>query len=106
MPKARIKLPDNAKAGDVIEIKTLIAHVMETGQRKDAQGKVVPRNIINSFAVTFDGAPLFKATLQPGISANPYIAFYMRAEKAGELEFTWTDDAGSKTVEKLPLKVA
>ena len=104
--KPRIKVPAAVKIGEVIEVKTLISHVMETGQRKDKDGKAVPRNIINTFEATFAGQPVFKASLQPGISANPYIAFFMRVPGPGELELTWLDDAGVKIVEKVPLTVS
>lgn len=104
--KPRIKLPDSAKAGDIIEIKTLVAHVMETGQRKDQEGKPIPRDIINAFTVTFAGKDVFSAKLHPGIAANPYIAFFMKVPGPGEFEFSWLDDAGKKITEKLPLKVA
>ena len=103
MAKPRIKLPDSAKVGDVIEIKTLISHVMETGQRKDAEGKAIPRSIINLFSVTFAGKEVFRAELQPGISANPYLSFFMKVPGPGELEFTWVDDGGAKVVEKIKL---
>jgi len=103
--KPRIKLPESAKVGELIEIKTLISHVMETGQRKDSEGKTIPRNIINSFTATYGGAEVFKAELQPGISANPYLAFYMKVPGPGEFEFTWIDDAGGKVVEKIKLNV-
>lgn len=106
MSKPRVKLPDSAKPGEVIEIKTLISHVMETGQRKDADGNVIPRNVINTFTATFAGQPLFSAELSSGVSANPYIAFYMQVPGPGELELTWLDDKGVKVVEKLPLNVA
>jgi len=106
MAKARIKLPDNAKVGDVIEVKTLISHVMETGQRKDADGKAVPRSIINSFKVTFAGQEVFAAELHPGISANPYLSFFVKVPGPGEFEFTWVDDAGVKVVERMKLNVA
>ena len=71
MGKARIKLPEAAKVGDVIEIKTLISHVMETGQRKDADGKMIPRSIINSFKATFAGAEVFSAELHPAYPPTP-----------------------------------
>ena len=106
MAKARIKLPETAKVGDVIEIKTLISHVMETGQRKDADGKPIPRSIDNSFKVTFAGEPVFAAELHPGISANPFLSFFMKVPGPGELEFTWIDDAGVRVVEKMKLNVA
>ncbi len=105
MPKPRVKLPETPKAGDVIEVKTLISHVMETGQRKDPDGKPIPRNIINTFTAKFAGAEVFKAELHPGISANPFLSFFMKVPGSGEFEFTWLDDAGTKTVEKLKLNV-
>ena len=105
MQKPRVKLPDQAKVGEIIEIKTLISHVMETGQRKDQDGKVVPRMIINFFTVKYAGKPVFSADLQPGISANPYIAFHLRVPGPGEFEFTWIDDSGDKSVERLKLNV-
>jgi sulfur-oxidizing protein SoxZ len=105
MNKPRVKLPDAAKAGDLIEVKTLISHVMETGQRKDPEGKVIPRNIINSFSATFAGQEVFKADLQPGISANPFLSFFMKVPGPGEFEFTWVEDGGNKVVEKIKLNV-
>ncbi len=103
--KPRIKVPDKIKAGEVIEVKTLISHVMETGNRKDRDGKTIPRNIIHQFTATFDGKPVFKADLQSGISANPYLAFNVRVPASGDLEMTWIDDAGSKIVESIRLNV-
>lgn len=104
-PKPRVRVPTTAKVGEVIEIKTLVQHVMETGNRKTADGKVVPRNIINTFTAAFDGVEFFKADIQPGVSANPYLAFHMRVSKAGEFEFTWLDDAGVKVTQKAPLAI-
>src|SRR5262245_1819624 len=106
MARPRIRLPENAKAGDVIEIKTLISHVMETGQRKEGDGKPIPRFIINAFSAKFEGQEVFSAELHPGIAANPYLAFFMRIPGSGEFEFTWTDDTGAKISEKQRLNVA
>lgn len=106
MTRPRVRLPEVAKVGEVIEIKTLISHVMETGQRKESDGKPVPRFIINSFTATFAGAEVFKAELHPGISANPYLAFHMRVPGPGEFELTWTDDKSMKVSEKIKLNVA
>lgn len=104
--KPRIRVPDTAKVGDVIEVKTLISHVMETGQRKDAQGKPIPRNIINTFTAIFNGKEVFKVDLQPGISANPYMAFHMRVPGPGDLELSWLDDSGAKIVETVKINVS
>lgn len=103
--KPRIKIPETIKTGDLIEIKTLISHVMETGQRKDKDGNTVPRFIINRFTASFDGKDVFQADLQPGISANPYLAFFMRVSGPGEMTLTWTDDAGKSVVEKVAVSV-
>jgi sulfur-oxidizing protein SoxZ len=106
MNKPRIRLPEAPKVGDIIEVKTLISHVMETGQRKDTDGRIVPRNIIHAFQATFNGRPVFQAEFQPGISANPYLSFHMRVPGSGEFEFTWIDDAGVKVIERTRLEVA
>jgi sulfur-oxidizing protein SoxZ len=102
----RIKLPDSAKVGDVIEVKTLITHVMETGNRHDKDGKLIPRDIINTFVAKFGDKQVFRAELGPGISANPYISFQMRVPGPGVFEFAWTDDHGFTTTATAPLKVA
>ena len=104
--KPRIKLPDAIKSGEIIEIRALVQHVMETGNRKDANGAVIPRNIVHTFKVTFHGKPFFSADLGSGISANPYIAFFLKVQEPGELEFTWIDDSGTTLQEKVPLVLA
>jgi sulfur-oxidizing protein SoxZ len=105
MTRPRIRLPESAKVGDVIEIRTLISHVMETGQRRGSDGKPIPRFIINTLTASFAGADLFKAELHPGIASNPYLVFFMRVPGPGELELTWTDDSGAKVTEKVRLNV-
>jgi sulfur-oxidizing protein SoxZ len=106
MSRPRIRLPDTAKVGEIIEVKTLINHVMETGQRREKDGKLVPRLIIHTFTAKFAGKTVFIANLQPGTSSNPFIAFHMRVPGPGSFEFTWEDDAGQKVVETQALKVA
>ena len=102
----RIKIPSPVKAGEIIEVKTLATHVMETGNRKDPAGKTIPRDIIHTFTATFEGREVFSATLGSGIAANPYIAFFLKVPGPGTLELTWLDDAGTKTVERVALEVA
>lgn len=99
----RFRLPENAKIGDVIEVKTLITHAMETGNRHDKYGKLIPRDIINTFIAKYGGAQVFRAEFGPGISANPYVSFKMRVPGPGVFEFTWTDDHGVTTVATAPL---
>ncbi len=105
MPATRIVMPAKAKKGEVIEIKTLIQHIMETGHRRDNVGKSIPRDIINRFVVTYNGAEIFSADLFPGVAANPYFAFTTIALEPGEIVFAWTDDHGETTTEKRQLSV-
>ena len=93
--KPRVKVPSSAAAGEPITIKTLISHVMESGQRKDKSGNVIPRSIINRFTCDFNGANVIDMTLDPAISTNPYIEFEAKVDAAGEFKFTWYDDDGS-----------
>lgn len=104
--KPRIKIPKDAKKGEIIQIKTLISHPMESGQRKDAQGKTIPRKIINKFTCEFNGKPVFAASLEGAISANPYVQFNVRVDEEGVFRFAWTDDDGTVTTaeEKIAIK--
>jgi sulfur-oxidizing protein SoxZ len=90
--KPRLRVPATAKKGEVIEIKTLVTHPMESGQRKDADGRLVPRMILNRLTVTFNGRPVVNVTLEPAVAANPYLSFFMRVPESGTLKCTWTDD--------------
>lgn len=93
--RPRVKVPRSAKPGDVVTIKTLISHPMESGQRKDKQGNTIPRKIINHFAASFEGEPVFAANIEPAVSANPYIEFSMKVPGPGTLRFEWIDDDGT-----------
>lgn len=97
--KPRMKLDKKqAKKGDIVEVKALVSHVMETGQRKDSSGKVIPRKILNKFVATVNGKEVFSADFEPAVSANPYIQFKFKAQESGPVVLTWTDDDGSKIV--------
>jgi len=106
MAKPRVKVPKKAKKGEIIKIKTLIKHKMETGRRKNKKtGKPIPRKIINKFTAKLDGVTVFSMDVEPSVSANPFIQFYMRAEKSGDLLFEWTDDDGTVYSKKAKLTV-
>lgn len=104
--KPRVKLPKSAAKGQVVQIKTLIPHKMETGQRKNKKGGKIPRFIINKVEATFNGKPVMTADLHPAVSANPYFAFYARVEESGTFKFVWTDDKGESvtTSKKIAVK--
>ncbi|WP_205738033.1 thiosulfate oxidation carrier complex protein SoxZ [Granulosicoccus antarcticus] len=89
-----MKIPKSAAAGDIITIKTLVSHAMESGQRKDLDGEVIPRMIINKFSCEFNGNPVFSCDMHSAVSANPYFEFSARIEEAGTFKMTWVDDNG------------
>ena len=95
MTKPRVRMPSQAKQGDVIEIKTLISHPMETGYRRDTQGQLIPRQIIQTFTCTYNGTEVFRADWHPAVAANPYLAFYTVATESGQLRFEWVDETGT-----------
>lgn len=90
----RIDVPKSARKGEVIEIKTLAAHGMETGFRRTHLGVPIPRDIITTFTCVYNGVEVFRADLHPSISANPYLHFTTVATESGTLEFKWTGDQG------------
>jgi sulfur-oxidizing protein SoxZ len=102
---ARIQVPAAARRGEVIEIRLLIGHPMETGYRVNERGQTIARNTIRTLTCTYDGVEVFRAELSPGISANPYLQFTTVAEASGTLEFVWVDDAGVREVERVAIRV-
>jgi sulfur-oxidizing protein SoxZ len=94
MARALINVPKTAKSGQVIEIKTLISHIMETGFRHDNVGKAIPRNIITTFVARYNGEEIFRADLFPAIAANPFLSFHTVATESGTIDFEWTGDNG------------
>ena len=93
--KPRVKVPKTASAGEVITIKTLISHNMESGQRKGKDGNLIPRQIINKFTAEVNGQQVFSADMHGAISANPYMEFTAKVDESGTFKFTWVDDDGS-----------
>ena len=101
-----MKTPKSAKAGEVVTLKTLISHPMESGQRKDSSGNVIPRSIINRFTCELNGAMVIDVTMEPAISTNPYFEFDAKVDAAGEFKFTWYDDDGSVYEDVKPIEIA
>ena len=106
MPRAIVNVPASARRGEIIEIKALVAHDMETGFRRTQQGALIPRNIISDFVCTYNGAEIFRAKFYPAISANPYLAFSTRATENGTITCTWTGDNGYSLTESAAITVA
>ncbi len=96
-PRPRIRLDRNEiSKGETIEVKTLISHTMESGQRRDRDGKPIPRKIINHFSCEFEGQTVFACDVEPAISANPYFQFRVKPDRSGTLTFKWIDDDGTE----------
>jgi sulfur-oxidizing protein SoxZ len=102
---ALINAPARARRGEIIEIKTLVSHPMETGYRRDQLGKPVPRDIIRLFVCAYNGTEVFRAELHPAIAANPFIVFSTVATESGTLTFTWTGDGGFSATESAAITV-
>jgi len=103
---ALINVPARARRGEVIEIKTLVSHPMETGYRTDESGKSIPRNVIRTVVCSYGGETVFSARLSSGIAANPYLRFFVTARESGPLTFEWTDDGGVRGSESATVTVA
>lgn len=103
---ARISVPQNARRGDQIEIRIAIQHPMETGYRVEDNGTAITKNVINKLLCRYNGAEVFRAEMGSGISANPYLSFFIVAAASGELRFDWVDDAGVAGSERSAIIVA
>ncbi len=105
MARVVVNLPATAKRGEIIEIKTLAAHAMETGFRHTQLGELIARDIITRFVCTYNGVEIFSAELYPAIAANPLIAFSTVAAESGMLEFRWTGDNGYAVTQSAAITV-
>ena len=100
-----LNVPKTAKRGAVIEIKTLIAHPMESGFRVGLNGQMIPRDIITDFVCSYDGEEIFRAKLSPAIAANPFLSFFTVATASGTIAFHWTGDNGFAASESAEIVV-
>jgi sulfur-oxidizing protein SoxZ len=105
MPAALIQMPERARRGEIIEVRAMFSHPMETGFRNDNVGKPIPRHIVETFTCAYDGEEIFRAKLFPAIAANPYLVFFVTAVTSGPLTFTWIDDRGATHTETRRIEV-
>lgn len=105
MAGALVNVPARVRRGEIIEIKTLVSHPMETGFRRTQLGAVIPRDIIRRFVCTYNGAEIFRADLHSAIAANPFIVFTTIATESGTLAFHWTGDNGFSLTESASIAV-
>ena len=105
MARVLINLPARVRRGEILEVKTLISHPMESGYRVGTNGALIPRDIITRFTCTYNGEEIFRAELSPAIAANPFIAFFTSATESGTLAFRWSGDNGFSATETAVITV-
>jgi len=93
-PRILLNVPKTAKIGEVVEIKTLIAHPMESGFRTGTNGRLIPQDIITDMVCRFEGEEIFRARFSPAIAANPFLSFFAAIPRSGRLTFEWRGDNG------------
>lgn len=101
----RVKIPDECQVGDIIELRTLIKHPMETGNRKNSSGQIIPKNIIKYLKIMYDKQIIFSAEFGSGISENPYISFYMKVDDSPNVLIVWEDDRGTQWSKEILLNI-
>ena len=105
MTNVLINVPKTARRGEVIELKALIMHPMETGFRPGPNGRIIPQNIIERFVATWNGAEIFRMEFSPAIAANPFVSFFAVATESGTIGFRWTGDEGFLAEESVAIAV-
>lgn len=93
-------MPSKAAPGEVVTIKALINHEMQSGQQKDAYGNRIPRQIIHTFNCAFNGRLVFSCDIHPAISNNPFFEFTVKVSESGTFSFEWKDDNGKTYVKE------
>ena len=102
---ARIQVPAQARRGDIVAVRIAIQHPMETGYRPDNFGRRITKNVINTLTCRYNSVEVFRAEMGSGVSANPQLQFYVRAENSGEMVFDWVDDSGERGSARAPITV-
>ena len=105
MSNILVNAPKAAKRGDVVEIKALIMHPMETGFRPGPNGRIIPRNIIERFTATWNGTEIFAMDMSPAIAANPFVSFFAEARESGTVILRWTGDEGFAAEQRVDIAV-
>jgi sulfur-oxidizing protein SoxZ len=96
-----MRIRANVDANGVTEVKVLMSHEMETGQRKDAQGKTIPAWFIQNVTATHNGKTVLSAEWGPAVSKNPFLSFKFKgAQKGDKVQVTWVDNKGDKRTDE------
>ncbi len=94
MSFARLQWPERIVAGDVVKVRLLVQHPMDTGYLQNLLGQVVPRNIIRVLTCTLGSQEVLRIEPSSGIAANPLFEFFVRATETADMRVAWVDDKG------------
>ena len=93
--------------GDTADVRVLMLHPMETGQRKDAKGQIIPLHFIQSVVITHNGKPVLDAQWSQAVSRNPFLGVRIKGARAGDkISVTWTDNKGDKRTDEATVAAA
>ena len=92
--RAIVNVPSSARVGEVVEVRALAQHPMETGYRRSSEGELLARDLVRRLECRFDGELVISADLHAAVSANPYLAFQLRVPRSGVLTVSWVGDRG------------
>ena len=105
MTTIRLSVPETAEQDEIIELRAMIQHDMESGFRFGARGEMIPADIISKFECFYNGTLIFASDFHPGVAANPFLKFYARATASGAFEFVWTDQQGQSWSDSASIEV-
>ena len=105
MTNILVNAPKTARPGEIVEIKALIMHPMETGFRPGTNGRIIPRDIIEHFVATWNGTEIFRMEMSPAIATNPFVSFFAVATESGTIGLRWTGDKGFLAEEQVAIAV-
>ena len=105
MARVLVNMPKQVQKDQVVDIKVLISHPMESGQRRTDSGQIIPRKIIKKFVCMWNGEEVLSADLFPAIAANPFLSFSATAGASGVVSLSWEDDDGLVQTELVPITV-
>ena len=104
--RPRVKVPKKAEVGEIVTIKTLLSHPMDSGQHKDKKtGEVIALHIGNYYSASFNGEKFFEVNIEPAVSTNPYLEFTLKVPEAGTVSFLWKTDNDGDFETKKKIKI-
>ena len=105
MANALLDIPGTVKNGEILTVKIVLSHIMETGYRRDISGRVIPRNIVTWFSCVYDGEEVFRCEMTQAVAANPYLGFTVVATRSAPMVMSWADDEGVRYREEIAITV-